>query len=129
MKKFILSLAMSLLALPVSAMTTDDLIGHYAVLEKGELKETIKIEKSRGKYVIFEKKEGMWRRGSPHLTPVTSEQFEKLIKRKIDFPYAGLASKHAAVFKVPAGWNKGKFKTDTGYFVFLKLGPVELVKQ
>lgn len=128
MKKILAVVALVCGAMSVQAAETD-LIGVYAVNEKGVLKEFLKVSQDNGKFVLFEKiKTGTWRAEKEPLTTVSRAQFEKLLKHPYSAPFDGLANKGVAVFKVPGNFQEGKFKAESGYFVFSALGLVELHK-
>lgn len=128
MKKILAVVALVCGAFSVQAAETD-LIGVYAVNEKGVLKEFLKVSQDNGKFVLFEKrKNGTWREEKVPLTTVSRAQFEKLLKHPYSAPFDGLANKGVAVFKVPGNFQEGKLKAESGYFVFSALGLVELHK-
>lgn len=55
-----------------------------------------------GAVMISEKQKNGSRKASKHpLTPVTREQFEKLLKQQYGNAFDGLGNKNVAVFKVP----------------------------
>ena len=105
-----------------------DLVGTFSAIGKGKMTEVEKIEKRENQYMLFTKKQGAWKESKKPLEVVTPEQFEKMLKAPQPSDAVGLSSKVIAVFKVNKGWGKGKFKTDTGYFMLLIFGPVELHK-
>lgn len=128
MKRLIAALGV-FLALSAQASETD-LIGTYAARDKGELKEVLRIEREADHFILFDRdKAGQWRKAKEPMQSVTREQWNKLLRAKADpTPFDGLGSKGVALFKVPRGWQSGKFKTETGYFMLVMFGPVELHK-
>lgn len=128
MKKTLAVLALLFGVMSVQAAETD-LIGTYAIKEKGVMKELVKVSQENGKFVLFEKmKNGSWRQSKEPLTTVSRAQFEKLLKHPYSATFDGLANKGVAVFKVPGNFQEGKFKAESGFFMFFALGPVELHK-
>lgn len=128
MKKILAVLALVCGAVSAQAAETD-LIGTYAVKEKGAMKEFLKVSQDSGKFVVSEKmKNGTWRQSKEPLATVSRAQFEKLLKHPYSAPFDGLANKGVAVFKVPGNFQEGKFKAESGFFMFFAFGPVELHK-
>ncbi len=106
-----------------------DLIGTYAAMKNGQLTEVIKVTKEDGKFFIADKLgNGTWRKAKQLLSSFSREQFEKILKHKVDYPFDGLASNRVAVIKVPKGFQEGKFKSESGFLMFASIGLVELHK-
>lgn len=128
MRKIALTLALVCGSLAAQAAESD-LIGTYAIKEKGQMKEFLKVSQDNGHFVVSEKmKNGTWRQSKEPLTSVSRAQFEKLLKHPYPAAFDGLANKGVAVFKVPGNFQEGKFKAESGYFMFFAFGPVELHK-
>lgn len=116
------------LSLSAFAASPNDLIGTFSAVDKGKMIEFAKIEKRENSYILFSKKKGAWQESKKPLELVTPQQFEKLLNGPQPPNSVGLANKGMGIFKVNKGWQQGKFKTDTGYFMFFIFGPVELHK-
>jgi hypothetical protein len=128
MKKTLAVLALVCGAMSVQASETD-LIGTYAIKENGEMKEFVKVSQENGKFVLFEKKKtGTWLQSKKPLTTVSRSQFEKLLRHPYSASFDGLANNGVGVFKVPGNFQEGKFKAESGFFMFFALGLVELHK-
>jgi hypothetical protein len=128
MKKIVAVLALVCGAMSVQAAETD-LIGTYAIKEKGAMKEFFKISQDKGKFVFTEKmNNGTWRVSKEPMTTVSRAEFEKLLKHPYPAAFNGLSTKGAAVFKVSSNFQEGKFKAESGYFIVFAMGLVELHK-
>ena len=107
-----------------------DLVGVYAVKRNGVLKELVKIERQGDGYVMRDKvRTPEWSEPKMQMAPVTRERWNKITTDTENTAFIGVASDQLGVFKVPAGWSKNTFKTESGYFLFYSQGPVEAWKQ
>jgi len=59
---------------------------------------------------------------------VTRERWNRITTDTGNTAFVGVSSDQLAIFKVPPGWQKNSFKTETGYFLFYSQGPVEAHK-
>ena len=106
-----------------------ELIGTYAVKQNGALKELIKIELQGDGYVMRDKvRTPEWSEPKMTMKPVTREHWRRITTDKENTAFVGVSSDQLAIFKVPPGWQKNSFKTETGYFLFYSQGPVEAYK-
>ncbi|MFM9922572.1 hypothetical protein VLK31_06230 [Variovorax sp. H27-G14] len=106
-----------------------DLVGIYAVKQNGVLKELVKIERQGERYVMRDKvRTADWSEPKMQLQPVTRERWSRLTADQENTTFVGVASEQLGIFKVPAGWKKNGFSTETGYFLFYSRGPVEAYK-
>ena len=106
-----------------------ELVGIYAVKQNGALKEVVKIERQGDRYIMRDKvRTPEWSEPKMQLQPVTRERWNKITTDAQNTAFVGVSSDQLAVFKVPPGWQKNNFKTETGYFLFYSQGPVEAFK-
>jgi hypothetical protein len=106
-----------------------ELVGTYAVKQNGALKELIKIEKQGNRYVMRDKvRTPEWSEPKMQMQPVTRERWNRITTDSENTAFVGVSSDQLAIFKVPPGWQKNDFKTETGYFLFYSQGPVEAYK-
>ncbi len=104
------------------------LVGTYAVKEKGEMKEFIRIQQQGKTYLMSEKQGGKWH--DPQVvTPINKHYLERLLKKPVTVKFTGLGNKNAALIHVPKGWTSGTFTSHTGFWLATFFGPVELYKQ
>ncbi|MGJ7526799.1 hypothetical protein [Variovorax sp. GB1P17] len=107
----------------------DALVGVYAVKQDGVLKELVKIERQGDRYVMRDKvRTPEWSEAKMQMQPVTRERWNRITTDKENTAFLGVASDQLGIFKVPAGWKKNSFSTQTGYFLFYSQGPVEAYK-
>lgn len=107
------------------------LVGVYAVKRNGVLKELVKIERQGDSYIMRDKvRTPEWSAPRMQLQPVTRERWNKITTETDteNTAYVGISSDQLGVFKVPPGWKKNNFSTETGYFLFYSQGPVEAYK-
>ena len=69
-----------------------------------------------------------WSEPKMQMQPVTRERWNKITTDSENTKFVGVSSDQLAIFKVPLGWQKNSFKTETGYFLFYSQGPVEAYK-
>jgi len=106
-----------------------DLVGVYAVRQNGALKELIKIERQGDGYVMRDKvRTPEWSEPKMQMQPVTRERWSRITTDTENTSFVGISSDQLGIFKVPPGWQKNGFKTQTGYFLFYSQGPVEAYK-
>ncbi|RQO46649.1 hypothetical protein DBV14_21765 [Variovorax sp. KBW07] len=106
-----------------------ELVGVYAVKRDGELKELIKIERQGDRYVMRDKvRTADWSEPKMQMQPVTRAQWTKITTDTGNTAFVGVASEQLGIFKVPSGWAKNDFRTETGYFLFYSHGPVEVYR-
>ena len=105
------------------------LVGVYAVKTNGALRELVKIERQGGRYIMRDKvRTPEWSEPKMQMQPVTRERWNRITTDSENTAFVGVSSDQLAIFKVPAGWQKNSFKTETGYFLFYSQGPVEAYK-
>ncbi|SCX74212.1 hypothetical protein [Variovorax sp. EL159] len=118
-----------LVACGASSGPEDALVGVYAVKQDGVLKELVKIERRGDRYVMRDKvRTPDWSEAKMQMQPVTRERWNKITTDSENTAFIGVASDQLGIFKVPAGWKKNNFSTQTGYFLFYSQGPVEAYK-
>lgn len=106
-----------------------ELVGVYAVKKNGALKELVKIERQGGRYIMRDKvRTPEWSEPKMQMQPVTREAWRRITTDTENTAFVGVSSDQLAIFKVPPGWQKNSFKTETGYFLFYSQGPVEAYK-
>ncbi len=106
------------------------LVGVYTVQQDGQRKELLKIERDGDAYVMRDKvRSEDWSAPRMRLAPVTREGWQRITGDAGATDFVGVASERLGVFKVPPGWGKDGFRTETGYFLFYSQGPVEVQKQ
>ena len=106
-----------------------ELVGVYAVKKNGVLKELVKIERQGGRYIMRDKvRTPEWSEPKMQMQPVTRERWNRITTDTANTEFVGVSSDQLAIFKVPPGWQKNSFKTETGYFLFYSQGPVEAYK-
>ena len=106
-----------------------ELVGVYAVKKNGALKELVKIERQGGRYIMRDKvRTPEWSEPKMQMQPVTREAWRRITTDTENTAFVGVSSDQLAIFKVPPGWQKKSFKTETGYFLFYSQGPVEAYK-
>lgn len=106
-----------------------ELVGVYAVKKNGALKELVKIERQGGRYIMRDKvRTPEWSEPKMQMQPVTREAWHRITTDTENTAFVGVSSDQLAIFKVPPGWQKNSFKTETGYFLFYSQGPVEAYK-
>ncbi|CAN7478235.1 hypothetical protein LJR260_003002 [Variovorax paradoxus] len=105
------------------------LVGVYAVKTNGALRELVKIERQGGRYIMRDKvRTPEWSEPKMQMQPVTRERWNRITTDTGNTEFVGVSSDQLAIFKVPPGWQKNSFKTETGYFLFYSQGPVEAYK-
>jgi len=126
-KGFLALLGFSLIfaASVVSASESDALIGTYSASYYGEQADRYRIEKDGNKFRLFEHKTTIngshWERAHENgaVNVVDKKQFEKMMKSSVAGSAFGLNfANRVVIFKVKKGFSVGRFKTETGYFVF-----------
>ncbi|OEZ29749.1 LptM family lipoprotein [Variovorax boronicumulans] len=106
-----------------------ELVGVYAVERNGVLKELVKIERDGDRYIMRDKvRTPEWSEPKMQLQPVTRERWSRITTDTENTSFVGISSDQLGIFKVPPGWQKNGFKTQTGYFLFYSQGPVEAHK-
>jgi hypothetical protein len=106
-----------------------ELVGVYAIKTNGALKEVVKIERQGGRYIMRDKvRTPEWSEPKMQMQPVTRERWNRITTDGENTQFVGVSSDQLAIFKVPPGWQKNSFKTETGYFLFYSQGPVEAYK-
>ena len=106
-----------------------ELVGTYAVKQNGALKELVKIERQGDRYVMRDKvRTPEWSEPKMQMQPVTRERWSRITTDTENTSFVGITSDQLGIFKVPPGWQKNGFKTQTGYFLFYSQGPVEAYK-
>jgi len=106
-----------------------ELVGVYAVKQNGALKELVKIERQGDRYVMRDKvRTPEWSEPKMQMQPVTRERWSRITTDTENTSFVGISSDQLGIFKVPPGWQKNGFKTQTGYFLFYSRGPVEAYK-
>jgi hypothetical protein len=106
-----------------------ELVGTYAVKRNGELKELIKIERQGDHYVMRDKvRTPEWSEPKMQMKPATRELWNRITSDTENTAFVGVTGDQLGIFKVPPGWQKNSFKTETGYFLFYSQGPVEAYK-
>ena len=106
-----------------------ELVGTYAVKQNGALKELVKIERQGDRYVMRDKvRTPEWSEPKMQMQPVTRERWSRITTDTENTSFVGISSDQLGIFKVPPGWQKNGFKTQTGYFLFYSQGPVEAYK-
>lgn len=106
-----------------------ELVGVYAVKTNGTLKEVVKIERQGGRFIMRDKvRTPEWSEPKMQMQPVTRERWNRITTDTANTAFVGVSSDQLAIFKVPPGWQKNSFKTETGYFLFYSQGPVEAYK-
>lgn len=106
-----------------------ELVGVYAVERNGVLKEVVKIERDGDRYIMRDKvRTPEWSEPKMQLQPVTRERWSRITTDTENTSFVGISSDQLGIFKVPPGWQKNGFKTQTGYFLFYSQGPVEAHK-
>ena len=106
-----------------------ELVGVYAIKKNGALKEVVKIERQGDRYIMRDKvRTPEWSEPKMQMQPVTRERWNKITTDGENTQFVGVSSDQLAIFKVPPGWQKNSFKTETGYFLFYSQGPVEAYK-
>jgi hypothetical protein len=127
--KMMLTILTLTLGLGTARAADADLIGNYAIMDRGAWKMFMKVSVENGQYIVSEKHEtGMWQKSKQPLATVSRVQFEKLLNHKFSASFDGLANNVMAVFKVPADFQVGGFKIRTGYFIVYGFGPIEVRK-
>jgi hypothetical protein len=104
------------------------LVGIYAVEERGQLNEFIRIEKQGDKFTMSEKQSGRWL-PPVEITPVSKADLEAMLKEPVTVSFPGLGNKNVAIIQVPKGWRSGNFECKTGIWLATMLGPIDLHKQ
>ena len=106
-----------------------ELVGVYAIKKNGVLKEVVKIERQGDRYIMRDKvRTPEWSEPKMQMQPVTRERWARITTDSENTKFVGVSSDQLAIFKVPPGWQKNSFKTETGYFLFYSQGPVEAFK-
>jgi hypothetical protein len=106
----------------------DKLIGTWGESIQGQTWPLLKIEKDKGRYVLYTNADGHWYRTSEYMNMATKADLEQWVHHPVKGRVTGLAGGVAAVFMVPAGWTDGNFSTHTGFFAVTWFGPIELVR-
>jgi hypothetical protein len=89
----------------------------------------MKIERQGDRYVMRDKvRTPEWSEPKMQMQPVTRERWTKITTDNGEHEVRRRGQRAARIFKVPPGWQKNSFKTETGYFLFYSQGPVEAYK-
>ena len=110
------------------SISSSSLVGTYAVEERGQLRELIRIEKVGDKFTLSEKQSGGWL-PPVEITPVSKASLEQFLKEPLTADFTALGNKNVAIVKVPKAWRSGKFESKTGIWLATFLGPIDLQKQ
>jgi hypothetical protein len=106
-----------------------DLIGTFGVVDRGAMREFIRISFESGSFIVSEKlPDGTWRQSSDPLIDVSRSQFETMVGQQYTGSFQGLANNGVAIFQVPTDFRAGNFTISSGYFVMAAFGPMELHK-
>lgn len=104
------------------------LVGTYLIEEQGKLREFIRIDYRTGSFFLAENQHGQWS-PSVEVWPVSREEFAALLREPVTYSFSGLANDSIGVFRVPRGWQSGNFICQTGFWLMMPIGPVEIIKK
>lgn len=128
MKRLLFLFALAVALAACSRNEPDSLVGTWGESIQGQTVPLLKIEKSKGHYVLFTTADGRWIRTTDYVMLASKTDLEQIVRHPVHGDVTGLKSGVAAIFKVPEGWTEGKFSTRSGYFAVTWFGPVELVR-
>ena len=103
--------------------------GTYGLHKGPEIEPVLKVEEAKtGGYTFEERVSDQWLADpeTPHIP--TEADLLRSFHGPVGAATYGLSTSKIAIYKVPEGWSKGSFKTNTGYILFTDAGPEELTK-